>query len=218
MRQPLLRQRLGQQLIKAAYPRLQPVSFLYQVGIIGNLAFYATTPEKKWDKKLEQYFLELEIQKELHLHTVDHAIGLFGTAYEKMARNALAGFVKQWSFVSKLKQTEEIAKLKRMLKEAKLHVAKTFKLQAPQKLISRQDAERFLRREAEKRLGKFRASHINYSRYLAPWSWPQVNLFQKSSELLYSPQQLQWIAQKTWPTIDDPFLPESLLVCSRYGV
>jgi len=217
--QPLLRQCLGQQLLKASRSWKTNVPSVFQVGIIGKYAYYASTDAVEWKKKFDDHVLNLSIQNELKLNMAEKAISLIDSPYEKFARNALAGFISEWTPALKNNSIEEIDDLAEAIDEAKKYASKKFIRWMPKKLISRRQAFRFLQNEATRRFGKFRAAHINYDRYLASWSWPQVNLFPKSSKLLYVPEQLLWIAQKVWPLSEDnPFLAEALLTCSRYGV
>lgn len=216
--QPLLRQCLGQQLLKATRTWKTGVSAIRQIGIIGKYNYYASTDASAWKEKFNHYALKLSIQEELKLGMGEKAISLIDSPYEGFARNALAGFISEWTPALKNESIAETDFFAEAMNEAQKYASKKFVRRGPKNLISRKQALRFLQTEACRRLGKYRSRHINYDRYLAPWHWPQNRVFQKTSKLLYAPEQLALLAQKTWPTFeDDPYLAEAVLVCSRYG-
>lgn len=216
---PILRQFLSQQLLKATRQWSPSVPILFQIGMIENRAYYAALNDPKWGRKLKHYSLSCSIQRELKLNMVAHAITLLGTSYEKFVRNALAGWIQEWKPMIKYASLEEREILEEMIEEARTYAPLKFIRRTPHRLLNRTQAMDFLKKETINRVGKFRTSHINHTRYLAPWCWPQSRLFPRSTKLLYAPEQLRLIVQKVWPTYEeDPYLGEAILVCSRYGL
>lgn len=215
---PILRQFLSQQLLKATRRWSASVPILFQIGMIENRAYYAASDDLEWTQKLKCYSLSCSIQREIKLNMISKAISLVESPHEKFALNALAGWIQEWEPAIKFTSPEKREILEEMIEEAGKYASPKFIRRVPRRLLNRNQAMKFLKDETIKRVGKFRTSHVNHTRYLAHWNWPQSKLFPTSGKLLYVSEQLRLIAQKTWSTFEeDPYLAEAILVCSRYG-
>jgi hypothetical protein len=107
-----------------------------------------------------------------------------GTKFEAAARNALAGFVKEWSATDFPPLAEQVAEARRI-------ASPKFQLHLPKDLIGRKEAKALLLKLVAKHDGKLRAQHFNPDRPLAFLCWPQSSIFKEQPELTYSKSQIQ---------------------------
>jgi hypothetical protein len=106
-----------------------------------------------------------------------------GTKVEAAARNALAGFVKEWSHAT-------LPALADQIEEARELAASSFRLHLPSDLIGRKEARALLLKLVGKHQGKLRSRHFNPNRPLVLLHWPQSQLFQQPAALAYSKEQI----------------------------
>ena len=186
---PQLRQRIGQLLIKAARPYRRSTNPLHKIGLIGNQAYYAVGAGP-WHTTLGQHGRLLRMQAVAAWRLPEHVAPLLGTRYEQAARNAMAGFVQEWS-----ESAHEYHPLADQVLQAKDMAASVFHLHKPDDLISRKEARRLLLKLVAKYDGKLRAKHFNPNRPLAFLCWPQSNLFKSPGALVYSRHQIEAFAR-----------------------
>lgn len=219
-RQPILRQALGQVLIKAARPVLAPARSLHRVGILGNVAFYAPDEDPAWSVKLQQHFVCLQVSRAEKEQLPARASALFGTPFEGIARNALAGFMQEWSMLKGAAAPDRVSleKLDRLLRHAAVEASPKFVACVPFDLVRREQAASMLRREYATRNHAVAAERQNVNRHLARLKWPQSQLFQQTPAGEFSVLQVRCYAAERWPQsigLVEQF--GSLSLCLRYG-
>jgi len=176
-------------LIKAARPYRRSTNPLHKIGLIGNQAYYAVGAGP-WHTTLGQHGRLLRMQAVAAWRLSEHVAPLLGTRYEQAARNAMAGFVQEWS-----ESAHEYHPLADQVLQAKDMAASVFHLHKPDDLISRKEARRLLLKLVAKYDGKLRAKHFNPNRPLAFLCWPQSNLFKSPGALVYSRHQIEAFAR-----------------------
>jgi hypothetical protein len=180
---PQLQQRLGQILIKAARPHRRGDNPLKKIGLIGNQAYYAVGVGN-WAASINAHKVQLRIEKVVLWRLPETLTCLLGTKFEAAARNALAGFVKEWSATDFPPLAEQVAEARRI-------ASPKFQLHLPKDLIGRKEAKALLLKLVAKHDGKLRAQHFNPDRPLAFLCWPQSSIFKEQPELTYSKSQIQ---------------------------
>jgi hypothetical protein len=106
-----------------------------------------------------------------------------GTNSEAAARNALAGFVKEWGHTT-------LPALVQQVEEARVLASPSFRLHLSGDLIGRKEARALLLKLVGKYQGKLRSRHFNPNRPLALLRWPQSQLFKQPAALTYSKGQI----------------------------
>ena len=180
---PQLKQRLGQLLIKAARPHRRGDNCLKKIGLIGNQAYYAVGVGN-WAMSFATHKLHIRMQEVALWRLPETLTCLLGTKFETAARNALAGFVKEWS-------PADFPPLAEQVEEARALASPKFQLHPPTDLIGRKEARALLLKLLAKHDGKLRARHFNSDRPLAFLCWPQSSVFKEQPELTYSKSQIQ---------------------------
>ena len=215
-RRPLLLQRPGQILIKAARS-CENSTVIRKVGVIGNLAFYAPNSDPFWDEAFRLHGIRLRMKQHCKWGVPQQAIYLFGTEHDRYAENALAGFVAEWeplvadSCVLKISIETGFVK---MLDLAQKQTPMAFTGVCP-KLHGSMRAEKLVRAACAAYRGDD-AKHLNVNRHLARLSWPKTSVFQNSGFWL---EQVSAYCRAQWPAGDhDPTEQRALFICMFYGL
>lgn len=186
---PQLHQRLGQLLIKAARPYRHGKNPLRKIGLIGNQTYYAVGAGN-WVEVFERHKRLLRMQEVVSWRLPELAAALLDTDHEKAARNAMAGFIKEWSSVA-----GEYQPMVEQINEAGAMAAAKFQNHSPDDLVDRKSARSLLLRLVASYDGKIRAKHFNPNRPLAMLRWPQSGLFKAIDDLVYSKAQIEAFAR-----------------------
>ena len=93
---PLLFQRPGQLLFKISKQKKRFGLGIYPIGIISNLAFYAPARSQEWIAAFDTHRDIYELAEQCHLRMPEHTVRLIGTRFDAFAKNALAGFVREF--------------------------------------------------------------------------------------------------------------------------
>ena len=221
-RQPILLQALGQLLLKAARPLPAPARYLRRVGILGNVAFYAPDEDPSWWARLKLHFVKLRVNRAMKEQFPRRASILFGTPFEEIARNSLAGFLLEWE--STLGEADicdrvSLHGLETLLAQAKIAASRQFLAHAPADFVGREHAANLLRHEYGKRNKGVSAERQNVNRHLSRLKWPQSQLFKGIEVGRFSRLQIRSYVAEHWPRnvlLSDRF--GSLCLCLRYGI
>lgn len=210
-RRPALLQLPGQILLKAARPLSGSNPVLYQVGLIGNLAFYADDDSPHWRERFRLHALHCRALRHVKWNIPMQAQFLLGTEHEPLARNALAGFVAEWE---KDKDSEALPNAFATLWETAIsNITHSFRRKCPT-LAPRREAALMILEEVKRR-NPFSEGGFNINRHLARMAWPQSPLF---SEEGYWPAQIEHYCASMWPEdADDPLVSKALWNCKVYG-
>jgi hypothetical protein len=198
---PLLFQRLGQLLLKLARQRTYSRPRIRRVGIIRNLAFYVPNDEREWGVAFELHRSHIAITEQCRFRLPDYAMQLLGTRFDAMARNALAGYIEEWSPVIDLwhgSNDSILHKMRGLLATAKKYASPEFIRVAPETFIGREEAAATLRKEYGKRMPGINASAMSVGRHLVHLSWPQSRLFTPLPNLFWADQVKAYSASR-WP-------------------
>jgi hypothetical protein len=199
---PLLLQRLGQVLIKLARVRSGSSSARIQkIGIIGNLAFYAPDNSEAMRSSFGLYSTQVALAEQCRFRLPDYAVRLIGTRFEGMARNALAGFVEEWSpAVAQCKGCSSVTldEMPGLLATANNYATSKFIEVLPENLITRAEAACILREEYQRRSLGTETFSMNVGRHLVHLSWPQSRLFPPLPNLFWADQVKAYCASR-WP-------------------
>jgi hypothetical protein len=189
---PILTQRLGQLLIKAARPAVGPVPRLRRVGLFGNRAYYAND-DPVWNVRFADFVNRGRLELFHELRFPDRVRYLMGSQYGGLASHALAGWVAETELLMARCPDHPLnSDLVRQREQARPLAALTFRLVAHDDLMDRVSARRLLRRLVEHRNPHRCGYKVNYNRYLAPLKWPQSALYPAADGRLdYSRRQLQ---------------------------
>jgi hypothetical protein len=218
---PLLLQRLGQVLFKMARVRSKTFSARIQkIGIIGNLAFYAPDYTEEMRSAFALYSTQVALAEQCRYRLPDYAVRLIGTRFEGMARNALAGFVEDWSpLVAQCNgfSSATLDEMHGLLATSRKYAASEFIRVVPENLISRADAAGILREEYQRRSHGTDTSTMNVGRHLVHLSWPQSRLFPPLPNLFWADQVKAYCASR-WPvTSAEHELGRGLSLVMIYG-
>lgn len=208
---PALLQSPGQLLLKAARPLKGDNPVLSQVGIIGNLAFYADDDSPHWRERFRLHELRCRALRHVQWNIPTQALFLLSTNHENLALNALAGFLAEWG---KDKDSEALPDDFATLWEvAVANVTHPFCGRCPV-LVPRKAAARMILDEVERRHPFFEGG-LNINRHLARMVWPQSPLF---SEEGYWLAQIEHYCTSMWPDdTDDPMIAKAVWLCKVYG-
>jgi len=214
-RRPLLLQRPGQILLKAARP-CEGAPGLRKVGIIGNLAFYATDDDPVWDRAFYLHSIHLRMKMHVKWGVPQQAMYLLGTEHESIAQNALSGFMAEWSPVMRDSDAQQIAvktAFVRLLDVARKQNPSPFMGTCPP-LADSVSAEKLIHAACSAyREDEF--TRLNVNRHLARLSWPKVKLFQENGFWL---NQVIAHCRAQWPFEDhDPIEQRAISICMFYG-
>lgn len=216
--QPLFLQCLGQVLIKTARARSEDA--IYRVGLVGRFAHYAPDLSPHWAWKLRAHALEQAVERQLRINLPLYAEALWGTKFYPFARNALAGFKKEWE-----KKNAELGdtnpplaeNFERILRAAKAQVAPHFVAAEPRSLVSRKCAAKILRTEHGRLVAS--ESQLSLQRHLAALRWPQSDVFPRERPQSFAELQVRCYCLAKWPL--DPVLADvakAVALCLAYGV
>jgi len=218
-RRPLLLQRIGQQLFKAARIRKTPTPRLHRIGILGNLAFYAVDDSPKWRDALSRHGTLVTLRRQARLQMPFHAVPLIGTPHDALARNALRGFLNEFEATVQspgFKDFVEQTCWPEMIQAAREGAADSFAAIPPGDFVSRKMAASILGREYGKRYPFGVASRLSVGRHLVRLAWPQSALFKEKG---YSRAQIVAYCASRWPLEqDDLLLSRAVFLCLAYGV
>ena len=220
--QPLLRQAIGQLLFKTV-GRRGPLT-MFRIGILGNRAYYAPSDNPIWMKRFRAYGARVVLAREIETDLPSLAIGLLSSSYERVARNALSGWLllvtQQMAHKPGLGK-EASAILADMRTEASKHAADKFAGLEPTDLIDRATTRQWLLDEMAVRVPwrvNLPGIRPNMNRYLAELRWPQCPLFGPQTQPLYWPEQIRAFLGARWPLKgDSPAEARAVLACLRFG-
>ena len=212
-RRPLLTQCIGQLLIKASRPVKGDNPTLVQLGLIGNLAFYATTESPYWRTAFRHH--EIAVRARIHVRwgIPEQAVYLLGTEHNALARNALSGFIAEWEPVAADKSIGLPARIHDLLEIAKRETPCSFTGRCPN-LIGRTEAADVLLAEMRARDQLF-CETANINRHLSRLAWPMCPLF---AEVGFWEFQVRQYCSATWPDAnDDTIESKAASLCAIYG-
>ena len=217
--QPLLMQRIGQQLIKAAHRKGACADTICRIGLHGNLAYYAPETEQQWTEAFLLFIVQERAKSVLRLALPQQASVLIGTEYEKLARNALRGFFQEWSPMLALlaeSKWKHCSDFTRLLSIADRLGSKEF-VPVSGELCNRSEARLFLLAESNKRRHDFRPDVSNTNRHLVRLKWPQSNYFKKHTG--FSKLQISHYCAEKWPvTMEEVEFSGAIFRCLGYGI
>ena len=211
-RRPILSQAIGQLLIKAARPNKGGYPVLYQVGIIGNLAFYAADQSSRWHPAFRQHEIALKARQHARWGIPEQAIFLLGIEDDSLAKNALSGFIAEWAPIAADKTLSLPNRIHDLLEAARTENPGNFQGRCPT-LISRKDAIALIAAEMEAR-NPFCSGSANYNRHLANLAWPMTSLFTQNG---YWDVQVRDYCASKWPTDEDFLSSRARWLCGAYG-
>ena len=212
-RRPLLAQRVGQLLLKACRPNRRENPILFQVGVIGNLAFYAADQDPEWIKAFQRHEIVLRAQTHARWAVPEHAVFLLGTEHDALAKNALAGFVAEWAPVAEDRSVVLPKRIYGLLETARKESPGNFEGKCPE-LVSRAEAEAILLEEIAARNPFFEGSTSPH-RYLSLLRWPMSSLFSQAG---YWEEQVRLYCAARWPVEEDPMEAKARWLCDAYGI
>jgi len=211
-RRPLLTQGIGQLLIKAARPVKGDNPVLWQVGTIGNLGFYATKVNKSLVELLRQHDIAIRAARHVKWAIPEHALYLLGTEHDSLAKNALSGFVAEWSGTASDPTINLPPRLHELLDVARNHTPREYSGHCPE-LIGRHEASGILAAKIARTTGQDNTGNLN--RHLARLAWPMCSLF---SEVGFWEFQVRQYCSAKWPdAYDDAITGKAASFCAIYG-
>lgn len=216
--QPLFLQRLGQVLIKTARARSQDA--IYRIGIVGRFAYYAPDTAPHWFAKLRAHDVEKGVERQLRINLPLHSEALLGTVLEPFARNALAGFRREWETKNAHCGQTKSALAQRfdpVLRAARAQATAKFVAGEPTTLVPRKRARHILRTEHGRLVQS--ESHLSLQRHLALLRWPQSDLFSRERPQCFADLQVRCYCLAKWP-FDPVFadIAKAVALCLSYGV
>jgi hypothetical protein len=199
---PVLTQRLGQLLLKAARPAKTEIPRLRQVGLHGNRAYYAPDDDPFWHACFTEYTNREELVHFHQLRYFERVRYLMGSPHDALVRHSLAGWVREAEFlIGRCPRHTISGVLAQQREQMRGVVAPVFGRFIPEDLLTRPAAlkhlQRFIRQRGAHRLG----FKINYNRYLVELGWPQSHLYPRPPELRYSRRQLEAFMASRWPLV-----------------
>ena len=212
-RRPLLAQRMGQLLLKACRPNRKENPILFQVGVIGNLAFYAVDQHPAWRRALQRYALVQRAEIHARWAIPEHAVFLLGTEHDSLAKNALTGFVAEWAPVAEDKSVVLPKRIHELLETALKESLGRFTGKCPE-LVSREKAQSILVEEMGARNPFFEGTTSPH-RYLSLLRWPMSSLFKETG---YWEAQVRQFCAARWPTEEDTMMARARWLCWVYGL
>lgn len=209
---PLLSQSVGQLLLKASRPNRRGNPILFQIGVIGYLAYYAADDSPRWFAALRQHEIVLRAKIHSQWAIPEQAAFLLCTEFDASARNALAGFVAEWGPIAADKSIVLPDRLHELLETARRESPGEFRGKCPE-LIGREEAKAVIAEELEAR-NPFFTGDVNWKRHLATLCWPMSSLFTNSG---YWEQQVRLYCAARWPVEEDPMEAKARWLCGIYG-
>ena len=218
---PLLLQTLGQQLLKTARP-FTGVERVFQVGIIGNRAYYVADEDPSWGIKLACFEAETRLRQAIKDDLLSKVRVLFGGPQEGLARNALAGWGREMAQLRAgacdpgLRRTAET-----MIGAALKLATPSFDGKAPEDLMTRAETVCLLERELNRRAAyRLEAGGVNWNRLVTAWTWPQSRLFTRlPGSPVHCRAQITLLALTLWPEFhEEPERAKGQLWALRYGM
>ena len=209
---PLLAQRVGQLLLKACRPNRRENPILFQVGVIGNLAFYAADQDPEWIKAFQRHEIVLRAQTHARWAVPEHAVFLLGTEHDALAKNALAGFVAEWAPVAEDKSVVLPKRIHELLETSQKDSPGKFDGKCPE-LVSRDEAEEILVEEMAARTPFFEGTTSPH-RYWSLLRWPMSSLFKETG---YWEAQVRQFCAARWPAEEDTMMARARWLCGVYG-
>lgn len=209
--QPLLIQRPGQLLIKAARACPDGWGEITRIGIIGNLAYYAAEPGEMWRQALLLHRLRLGLMAEWRRSMPSLARNLLFSHFEPLARNALAGWYDEWAkpmLSSPVLCAELSAHLDPLIEIASEYRSKYFHPKALPEPISREVAEDLLRLEYANRQEWVDASRLSPNKHLVRLKHPRSSLVKTTG---YRGLEILLYCQARWTRVDEDALQASSL-------
>jgi hypothetical protein len=201
---PLLTQRLGQLLLKAARPARTGISCIRQVGLYANHGYYAPDTSRIWDVRLAEFRNHEELILFHRLRFFARIRYLIGGSYDALARHALAGWMAEVDFLmGRCPSHPSCAILIQQRDQIRPLAASSFARVVPSDLISRSVALSLLQRSIFENAAHRQGFKINYSRYLSQLKWPQSHLFPSMQVLKYSRRQLEAFIVSRWPRVHE---------------
>lgn len=214
-RRPTLLQSPGQLLFKAARPVKRENPVLFQVGLIGNLAFYAEDDSTHWREQFRLHEIRTRALRHVKWDIPAHALFLLGTEHEPLARNALAGFAAEWAPIAANRRLSAALPedMQYLLDVAQNASPGQFTGTCPV-LLARPEATAVLVGGWRDR-SLFSGGPANINRHLAGLAWPQTPLFAQAG--FWEFQVRQYSLWK-WPDdLSDAFVAKAVVRCAAYG-
>jgi len=211
-RRPILLQGVGQLLLKASRPVKGDSPILRQVGMIGNLGFYAADEDPAWAESFRRHEIAVRAARHVKWAIPEHALYLLGTEHDALAKNALAGFVAEWSAPVADTTIALPPRLHDLLDVAKQHAPGEFCGHCPE-LVSRGEASDILASQIARTAGLDDTGNLN--RHLARLSWPMCSLF---SGVGFWEFQVRQYCHARWPDdTTDPIQSMAAFRAAAYG-
>ena len=216
---PELMQAIGQLLLKASRP-YAGVDRVFQIGIIGNRAYYAADEDARWKAKLARHDADLWLARAIREDLPCKVRIIRRGSLDDLARNAFAGWAEEMEEVLPLAaDATRVAKAKVMVKAAKAEAGRPFTGQVPADLISRAETVEILKDELCRRADYLVGIEVNWNRIATYWTWPQSRLFPRMTGPIHSRAQIALLAAVLWPEpceVTDRLVGE--LWARRYGI
>ncbi len=201
---PVLTQRLGQLLLKAARPAKTGVPRLRQIGLHGNHAYYAPDSSQAWETCFADYRNQEELVLFHQLRFLERVRYLIGGPHDELARHSIAGWIAEADFLMGRCPTHPLGSILIEQRNRVRHMAAaSFTRFTPSDLVPRSVALSLLQRSIFGSAAHRQGFQINYSRYLSALRWPQSHLYPSLQVLKYSHRQLQAFIGSRWPQMHE---------------
>jgi len=197
---PVLTQRLGQLLLKAARPAKTGIPRLRQVGLYGYHAYYAPDADPIWEVRFAEFRNCEDLVLFYRLHFLGKVRYLVGGPHDALVRHSLAGWLVEAELLMGRCPTHPLnIGLIHQRDQVQPLAAGSFTTVIPADLLPRSTALSLLQRSMVEHASYRRTIKINHSRYLSVLKWPQSHLYPSLPALMYSDRQLQAFLVSRWP-------------------
>ncbi len=212
---PDLLKRLGQQLLAAARNSVLSVPRVHQIGLIGNRAFYAASPDPRWERQLDDYRQELALRTLEDSRIADY---LLSHPDDTLCVEATIGLAAEVAHILSRHSQPDQARLQflGLIDDLRPFNERLFRPRIVHPDLSRREAsDRLTRLVAARRDGR----KLSTNRYLARLRWPQTSLFETpAGPRLYWSRQIDLYVDAKWPDdFGDEILATARFWASRYG-
>jgi hypothetical protein len=197
---PILTQRLGQLLIKAARPAKTGIPRIRQVGLHAYHAYYAPDSTPIWDVRFAEFRSREDLTLFYQLRFLEKVRYLVGGPHDALVCHSLAGWLVEAELLMGRCPTHPLsAALIQQRDQVQPLAAGSFTTVIPADLLPRSTASSLLQRSMVEHASYRRTIKINHSRYLSVLKWPQSHLYPSLPALMYSDRQLQAFLVSRWP-------------------
>jgi len=197
---PVLTQRLGQLLLKAARPAKTGIPRIRPVGLYSYHAYYAPDSSQIWDARFDEFKNYEDLISFHQLRFPERVRYLLNGPHDALARHSLAGWLAEAELLMGRCPTHPVnVALIQQRDQVRLLAALSFAIVIPCDLLPRSTALSLLQRSIAVHAAHRLPFKINHSRYLSTLKWPQSHLYPTLRALKYSRPQLQAFLVSRWP-------------------